>query len=75
MVELDSRQLTNKLNVILTSDHGMAEISNERTVNLGAYVDFTADVAFVYLKAIGLIHPKQGKLDKVSSMTKSTNSS
>ena len=38
---LKNRQLTSKVNVLLTSDHGMEAISVHRSINLENYIDAT----------------------------------
>jgi len=54
-----------KINFIITSDHGMAECTEERVILIDQYVD-TADIAyFGGLNPITNIKVKEGKLDKV----------
>lgn len=65
MREFDERDLTDKVNIILTSDHGMTDVSNERTIYFGDYVNFGADIFWSYLSTIGLIIPNEGKVDEV----------
>lgn len=65
MMRLEMEGLADEVNVILTGDHGMTAVGNQRSLNLGAYADFDNDVEWSHLSAIGLIIPKQGQLEKV----------
>ena len=61
----DEHQLTDKVNVLLVSDHGMTDVSGSRSINLGNYINFTEDIEWSYASAVGLLIPKAGKLDEV----------
>lgn len=61
-----------KLNFIITSDHGMTEISNDRVVLLNQYVD-TADIDIIMGGNPNFnIKVKPGKLEKVYRQLKNT---
>lgn len=65
MALLDNAELSSSLNIIIASDHGMTEVSNERSINLGEYVDFKEDVKWSYTSVIGIVWPNEGKHQKV----------
>ena len=59
------------LNIIAVADHGMAEISSERTVDLSAYTDMSQIIqegsgpyAFLYSKRKNIIEPAVDQLKK-----------
>lgn len=56
------RGMTDRVNVIIVSDHGMSEISNERLIRLDDYLDLE-DVTVIDWSPFALIRPKPGKLD------------
>ncbi|XP_067929853.1 ectonucleotide pyrophosphatase/phosphodiesterase family member 5-like [Watersipora subatra] len=70
MDEFDTRGLTDEVNILIASDHGMTDVNSSKMINLGAYIDFDADIEWSYLSAIGLIIPKPGNLDEVYTTLK-----
>ncbi len=64
MAGLEARRLTNRVNVVVVSDHGMASTSTDRVVVLDDYIDLD-DVRIVDLNpTVGLV-PKPGRADAV----------
>lgn len=63
----EEQELTTEVNVIITSDHGMTDIDSSHGIHLDQYLDFDNDTDFSYISTIGLILPKEGKLDQVKS--------
>lgn len=61
---LNSNQLTNKLNLIITSDHGMTDISPDRVVFLDDYIDLS-QVRVVDWSPIAAIQPEPEKVDEI----------
>lgn len=72
MQEFDETGLTDKVNILIASDHGMTDVSDENTINLGSIIDFNEEIEWSYTSAVGLIIPKDGKLTQVQlgSVTK-----
>jgi len=67
---LKNRKLTNEVNVVLVSDHGMTDLSPERVVFIDDYVDL-ADVQMVDWSPIAAINPKNSKLESIYQKLKS----
>ena len=67
-----TRGLSNRVNIIVLADHGMAAISPDRAILLDDYVAL-ADVDIVETSAIGMLIPKPGKLDEVYRQLKGAN--
>jgi predicted AlkP superfamily pyrophosphatase or phosphodiesterase len=61
---LDSRGLTDRINVVVVSDHGMAAVSPERVVVLDDYISLDDVVVSDLNPTIGMF-PKPGKEDAV----------
>jgi len=61
---LDARGLTNAVNVVVVSDHGMAETDSTRVVVVDDYVS-AADVDVVDINPTLGLFPKEGKADDV----------
>lgn len=59
-----ARGLSNRVNLIVVADHGMAAVSRDRLIYLDDYVP-TSDFSVVDASTIGLITPKPGLLDTV----------
>jgi predicted AlkP superfamily pyrophosphatase or phosphodiesterase len=59
-----ARGLSNRVNLMVVADHGMAELSPDKTILLDDYVPL-GDVDIVDGGALGLIAPKQGKTESV----------
>jgi ectonucleotide pyrophosphatase/phosphodiesterase family protein 5 len=64
------------LNIIALADHGMAEISSERTVDLSAYADMSQIIqegsgpyAFLYSKKKNIIEPAVDQLKKAEHIS------
>ncbi|MBT5720905.1 MAG: alkaline phosphatase family protein, partial [Candidatus Marinimicrobia bacterium] len=67
--KLEQLPISNNLNIIAVADHGMAEISSERTVDLSAYTDMSQIIqegsgpyAFLYSKKKNIIEPAVDQL-------------
>ena len=65
MKSLSDEDLSSSVNVLITTEHGMADVSESTTIALANYTNFD-DLSWSYLEAFGLIQPKPGKLEKVS---------
>ncbi|NIR47716.1 alkaline phosphatase family protein, partial [candidate division KSB1 bacterium] len=61
---LHKRDILNRVNVIVVSDHGMAEISPERVIYLDDYIDME-DVQIVDWNPVAAINPEAGKEEEV----------
>ncbi len=61
---LDRRGLTNRVNVVVVSDHGMAAVSSDRVVVLDDYISLDDVVVSEINPTVGLF-PKPGKEDAV----------
>jgi len=61
---LDSRRLTDRVNVVVVSDHGMAAVSPDRVVILDDYISLDDVVVSDLNPTVGLF-PKPGKEDAV----------
>ncbi|MBN8587565.1 MAG: alkaline phosphatase family protein [Rhodothermia bacterium] len=66
---LERRGLAGKVNVIITSDHGMTDISLARVLNVEDYVDLRKVERFMGGE-IGYFWPKTGKTDSVYNALK-----
>ena len=69
ITKLEQLPISNNLNIIAVADHGMAEISSERTVNLSAYIDMSQIIqegsgpySFLYSKKKNIIEPAVDQL-------------
>ena len=67
--KLEQLPISNNLNIIALADHGMAEISSERTVDLSAYTNMSQIIqegsgpyAFLYSKKKNIIEPAVDQL-------------
>eukprot|EP01119_Soliformovum_irregulare_P001069 TRINITY_DN10801_c0_g2_i1.p1 TRINITY_DN10801_c0_g2~~TRINITY_DN10801_c0_g2_i1.p1 ORF type:complete len:341 (-),score=99.20 TRINITY_DN10801_c0_g2_i1:63-1085(-) len=63
---LEDRGVLDQTDIIVVSDHGMTEISNDRVIVLENYIDLN-DVTVIDYSPILQIIPKPGKLDEVFS--------
>jgi predicted AlkP superfamily pyrophosphatase or phosphodiesterase len=61
---LEARGLSQRVNVIVVADHGMAPVAPERSIFLDDYISM-ADVDVVDWGPIGAVRPKPGKLEAV----------
>ena len=57
---LDSRGLTDKVNIIIVSDHGMADTSVEHLIFLDDYIDMKK-VIVVDNMPIEMLYPREGE--------------
>lgn len=64
MDELSARQIFEKINLIIVSDHGMVQTSSERTIFLDDYVDSTL-VRIIDWSPVAHLLPHQGKETEV----------
>jgi predicted AlkP superfamily pyrophosphatase or phosphodiesterase len=64
---LEARGLLDRTDLIVTTDHGMAELDPERVVFLDDYVDLDADVERVTWGAVTGLWPAPGRTDEVVS--------
>jgi len=74
--KLSELSIYNQLNIIAVADHGMAEISSDRTVNLSEYADMgqviqegSGPYAFLYSQKIGIIDSAVGQLQKAEHIS------
>ncbi|CAH8871119.1 unnamed protein product [Trichobilharzia szidati] len=56
--------LTDKVDIILTADHGMTETSNSRLIGLDDYVDSSL-YTYTQLSTMGFLYPKPGMFELV----------
>jgi predicted AlkP superfamily pyrophosphatase or phosphodiesterase len=61
---LDQRGLTGKVNLIVVSDHGMAEVAPDHVIHLDQLID-TAAVTLVDQGPIVSLSPKSGRADEI----------
>ncbi|KAH8868234.1 Ectonucleotide pyrophosphatase/phosphodiesterase family member 5 [Schistosoma japonicum] len=61
---IEKRGLTDKVDIILTADHGMSETSNTRLIQLDNYVD-NSWYNYTQLSVMGFLYPASGKFEKV----------
>lgn len=60
-------ELQDKVNIVIFSDHGMTEISENKTIDISSYLN-ADDIETIKDKGpVCNIWPKEGKLDKVDS--------
>lgn len=59
------------LNILITSDHGMADISEERVIVLDDIISMD-DVTVIDWTPVGMIQPDEGKTDEVFEALKKT---
>ena len=74
--KLEQLPISENLNIIAVADHGMAEISSERTVDLSAYTDMSQIIqegsgpyAFLYSKGKDIIEPAVEQLKKAEHIS------
>lgn len=61
---MDAHGLADELNLIVTSDHGMAELSSERVIFLDELIDLD-DVELIDWTPVAMIQPDDGETEKV----------
>ena len=59
--KLTERGLYDKVNIIITSDHGMTSISNDRKVVLGSVLDWNKIQHYVNIGIATEVWPQPGK--------------
>lgn len=64
---LKARKIDNKVNVIIVSDHGMANYYMKNVTFLDDYFDFDLTERILWTSEIIQIFPKQGKTDEIYS--------
>jgi len=64
---LTARDLLDKVNIIITADHGMVEIDRERMIFLDDYIDL-ADVTMVRWSPVAGIIPNEGLEDSIYNL-------
>ena len=76
ILKLEQLSISNNLNIIAVADHGMAEISSERTVDLSAFTDMgqitqegSGPYAFLYSKKKNIIEPVVDQLKKADHIS------
>lgn len=57
--KLENHQLIDKVNIIILSDHGMAEGSDTKMIALNDYIDPSYYISS-QLYTVGFIHPVEG---------------
>ncbi|XP_043962433.1 ectonucleotide pyrophosphatase/phosphodiesterase family member 5 [Gambusia affinis] len=70
--ELKKAGLYEKVNLVVTSDHGMAQLSPEKIIELDQYVDRDLYTWVDKSPVVGIL-PKEGKLDEVYAMLADAN--
>ncbi|XP_014914974.1 ectonucleotide pyrophosphatase/phosphodiesterase family member 5 [Poecilia latipinna] len=70
--ELKKAGLYEKVNLVVTSDHGMAQLSPEKIIELDQYVDRDLYTWVDKSPVVGIL-PKKGKLDEVYAMLADAN--
>jgi len=69
MEKMDEVGLSEELNMILVSDHGMAEQSEEKVIFLDEIINLD-DVDMVDWSPVAMIHPNEGKTDEIYNALK-----
>ncbi|GAB1609322.1 bis(5'-adenosyl)-triphosphatase enpp4-like, partial [Argonauta hians] len=64
LIQIEKLHLEDSVNVVLTSDHGMSEITSDRIISLTYVVD-RSDLYYIYGRTFVAFWPVEGKLDKV----------
>ena len=67
--KIDEIELRDELNVIIVSDHGMAELSDERVVFLDELIDLN-DVEMIDWTPVAMLKPDEGKTEDVYAALK-----
>ncbi|XP_064595339.1 glycerophosphocholine cholinephosphodiesterase ENPP6-like [Liolophura sinensis] len=65
LADWERRNLRDKVDIIIMSDHGMTDVSPERVVRIENYVNASDVQRFLEYGAFMSIWPKDGKLDEV----------
>ncbi len=64
MEQLEAKGLTNKIDILLVSDHGMAEMSEDKVILLDDIINLN-DVDVVDWSPVAMLQPKEGKREEV----------
>ncbi len=67
--ELEQRKWFDKINIVVTSDHGMTALSKERRIFLDDYINLD-DTYINELSMVVALNPKPGKLEQVYTALK-----
>lgn len=67
--KMNEHNLADKLNIIIVSDHGMAELSPERVIFLDEIIDLD-EVEMIDWTPVALIQPEKNNTDEVYSVLK-----
>ncbi|XP_026089371.1 ectonucleotide pyrophosphatase/phosphodiesterase family member 5-like isoform X1 [Carassius auratus] len=70
--KLKTAGLYDKVNLIVTSDHGMAQLSHDKIIELDTYVSRDLYTWIDKSPVVGIL-PKEGKLEEVYSLLKNAN--
>ncbi|XP_062857395.1 ectonucleotide pyrophosphatase/phosphodiesterase family member 5 [Trichomycterus rosablanca] len=70
--ELKKVGLYDKINLIVTSDHGMTQLSQDKVIELDIYVSRDLYTLIDKSPVVGIL-PKEGKLDEVYSLLENAN--
>lgn len=70
LADWERRNLQDKVDIIILSDHGMTDISPERVLRIEDYVNVNDVERFMEKGAFMGIWPKEDKLDKVNAVLK-----
>jgi predicted AlkP superfamily pyrophosphatase or phosphodiesterase len=71
--ELDRTGMTGSVNIIITSDHGMAQVTDDRAIVLDEIINLD-DVVVRDWSPVGMLQPVEGKADEVYSALKAAES-
>ncbi|XP_076873071.1 ectonucleotide pyrophosphatase/phosphodiesterase family member 5 [Brachyhypopomus gauderio] len=69
---LKKADLYDKINLIVTSDHGMTQLSYDKVIELDAYVSQDLYTCIDKSPVVGIL-PREGKLDEVYNLLKNAN--
>lgn len=67
--ELKRLNMWPNINIILTSDHGMAEVSSERVIIIDEIIDMN-EVTIIDWSPVAMIQPKENKLENIYDQLK-----
>ncbi len=69
MEQVEAKGLTNNLDILITSDHGMAELSEDKVIFLDEIIDLD-DVEVIDWSPVALLQPIEGKKEDVYNSLK-----
>ena len=67
--EIEAKGFSDRLNILLTSDHGMAELSEDKVIFLDDMINLD-DVEVVDWSPVAMLRPEEGKIEKVYNALK-----